>query len=287
MAAAIEKKLADAGYRMLGEDESIEKLICDIICDGDIRYLKAVPFLIYKHRPDIDRIRSRCVGAGKDLLFQAIIAITTRLFVEFKIDGVLPVYLEGGARDGAARFDRLIKQAGLDYEEFRGEFEAQSRAGPSLFVEKQKVYAERDLQMALSRLFTPKERQMIRRLMDDKPISKTDYEYYSRKTKKKLASIVDLQDLARALYSKTPKYDEDLFRLKRLLEGWLEKDKGEKEASILSFSVFDHDRLSISFRKKEGRYSSGQVFNTIKRLKDIKDSVILSLLNKYQKQEFG
>ncbi|MEK6961342.1 MAG: hypothetical protein AABX47_09305 [Nanoarchaeota archaeon] len=287
MAAAIEKKLAEAGYRMLGSDESIEKLIYDIICDGDIRYLKAVPFLIYKHRPDIDRIRSRCVGAGKDLLFQAIIAITARLFGEFKIDRVLPVYLEEDAREDATRFNRLMKQAGLDYGEFRGEFEAQSRAGPSLFIEKQKVYAERDIQMALSKLFTRKERQMIRRLMDDKPISKTDYEYYSRKTKKKLASIVDLQDLARALYSKTPKYDENLFRLKRLLEGWLEKDKGEEGVSILNFSVFDHDRLSVSFRKKEGRYSSGQVFNTIKRLKEIKDDEMLDLLKKYPMQEFG
>ena len=45
----IEKKLTEAGYRMLGDDESIEKLILNILKTGNIRYLKAIPFLIYKH----------------------------------------------------------------------------------------------------------------------------------------------------------------------------------------------------------------------------------------------
>ena len=46
MAIDIEKKLAEAGYKMLGSGESKEGLILSILNRGDIRYLKAIPFLI-------------------------------------------------------------------------------------------------------------------------------------------------------------------------------------------------------------------------------------------------
>jgi len=87
-----------------------------------------------------------------------------------------------------------------------------------MMIEKQKAYAERDLQIWLSRIFTKKEKQIMSRILAEKPVSRTDYEYYSRKTKKKLNGIINLQDFARTLSTKSPKYDTDLFKLKKLLE---------------------------------------------------------------------
>ena len=48
MGRILEKKLAEAGYRMLGTAENKEELILDILNTKDYRYLKAIPFLIYK-----------------------------------------------------------------------------------------------------------------------------------------------------------------------------------------------------------------------------------------------
>ena len=280
MAAEIEKKLAEAGYKMLGTGDDTEKLILDILKTKNTRYLKAIPFLIYKYKPDMLRISK---SHADDELLHAIIAITSRLFSESKIKGILPDYAEGDLEI----YSKTLKRFGLNYEEFKTEFELQlGKEAPKLFIEKQKIYAERDLQMHISRLFTRKEKQIIGRLLEEKPISRTDYEYYSRKTKKKLGSIIGLQDFANALYTKTPKYDEELFNLKKMLEKWLEDNLGIKEASILKFSIFDHDRISISYKEGGRGYLKDKISNTLKKLSEIKDNNIITLLNRYKEHNF-
>ena len=281
MGIAIEKKLTEAGYRMLGDDESIERLILNILKTGNLRYLKAIPFLIYKHKADINKIHQMSKSNEINKLFQAIITITTKLFNEFNISGTLP-------EETFEKYDCKSKLAGLDYKEFKDEFELQLRneTKPALFIDKQKIYAERDLQMCLSQIFTKKEKQIIGRLLEEKPISRTDYEYYSRKTKKKLNSIMGLQDFAKTLYAKTPKYDEDLYNLKKMLEKWLEDKTKEKGISIMKFFLWDYDKLSISYKKKNCVNSEDQSFNTIIKISQIKDTKLLRLLNKYKKHNF-
>ena len=83
MGIAIEKKLTEAGYKMLGDDESIELLILNILKTDNIRYLKAIPFLIYKHKADINSIWKKIKSKGDEELFHAIYAITINLFNEF------------------------------------------------------------------------------------------------------------------------------------------------------------------------------------------------------------
>ena len=282
MGTAIEKKLTEAGYRMLGDDGSIEKLIINILEIGNIRYLKAIPFLIYKHDIDIRPIYK----AGMDIimLFSAIMTITKRIFQELDIKKEIPEHISIEPKKAEA----YMKKRLMNYKEFKHEFELQLRneTKPSLFIDKQKIYAERDLQMYLSRLFTKKERQIIRRLLEDKPISRTDYEYYSRKTKKKLNSVMGLQDFAKILYAKTPKYDEDLYNLKKKLEEWLEKNSKDKEISIQMFFLWEDDKISIDYKKKDKRYSKDQSFNTIRKINEIKDKELLNLLNKYKKHNF-
>ena len=183
MVTEIEKKLVDAGYRMLGADESKEKLILSILKTRDIRYLKAIPFLIYNYSLDSNKIYQKTT---KKDLFGQIITFTKRIFKENNMDKALP---------------ELSGKGNLNYNEFKQEFELQLMRKPRLMIEKQRIYAERRLQMSLSHLFTKKEKQIIRRILEEKPISRTDYEYYSRKTKKKLQSIMGLQDFARTLFS--------------------------------------------------------------------------------------
>ena len=271
MGIAIEKKLTEAGYRMLGDDESIEKLILNILKNGNIRYLKAIPFLIYTHKANCSKIYDSCKN---EELFNAITAITAKIFNEFNIRGILPEYAK----------ENKTNLAGLSYEEFRDEFELQLRneTKPSLFIDKQKIYAERDLQMHLSQLFTKKEKQIIKRLLEEKPISRTDYEYYSRKTKKKLNSIMGLQDFAKTLYSKTPKYDENLYNLEKKLEELIGKNSKDK-ISIIEF-FRSADEISISYMKEND--AEEQLHNKRIELSRIKNKEILNLLQRYEKHNF-
>ena len=76
-----------------------------------------------------------------------------------------------------------------------------------------------------------------------------------------------------------------MFKLKKLLEEWLEKTEKYKEVSIQRFSIFDHNKIFIYFEQKKEQYLPGQGFNTTKRLKDIRNQEISTLLKKYKNKE--
>jgi hypothetical protein len=267
MERALEKKLEDAGYRLLGRKENIEKLILNILKTKDMRYLKAIPFLIYKHNPNLEAIYRQT--AHKEIFGQTI-EFTKKIFQENNITVNLP---------------KIIGKSDLNYEEFRQEFELQrfNAEKPEMMIEKQKASAERDLQMWLSRIFTKKERQIMTRIMMEKAVSKTDYEYYSRKTKKKLNDILRLQDFARTLSSKSPRQDEGLFKLKRMLEEWLMKTEKHKEAKLQRFSILDDGKIFICFEEKK---KSGQMFSITKKIKEFKNDEIIRLFEEYKDKEY-
>ena len=278
----IEKKLGEAGYQLLGDSKNIEKLILDILKTENIRYLKAIPFIIYKHHLDINQIYK--ANKNTKSLFTAIITITKKIFQELNIKKNLLEFIPSNSKDT----EIYTKKKLINYEEFKAEFELQLRNStkPDLFIEKQKIYAERDLQMQLSQLFTKKEKHIIKRLLNEKPISRTDYEYYSRKTKKKIASIIGLQDFAKTIYSKTPEYDKELYSLKKKLEEWLEKSIKEENISIMKFFLWNKDEISISYTKKTDLYSENQFFKSGIKLTKIKDINLLKLIKKYKEHDF-
>ena len=272
METSVEKKLKDAGYRMLGDDTSIEGLIEDTLKIGNTRYLKAIPFLVYKYDIDI----SRLIGKTKRLeLLNAILDITKRIFNELNIKKKIPISIKG---DSKLKSQSAHK---LDYKEFRDEFVIQLRndKSPSI-IDRQKIDEEMNLKYSLSQLFTKKEKQIIKRLQEEKPVSRTDYEYYSRKTKKKIQAIIALHDFASSIYPKTPKYNQELFELKNLLEEWLQKE-WKQDWSIEMFSISDNTFV-IRYRDKEDEAGT-----FIRRLNKIKDKKILTLLNKYKEYDFS
>jgi hypothetical protein len=205
MALAVEKRLQTAGYRMLGDDEHIDALLIDILRTKNARYLKTVPFLIYKHNPNTIAIRKK-LERKEEELFDIILNFTARIFKELNIQKDIENFrkkLKGDCR-----------KSGLEYVEFKEEFELQLRndTKPNLLIDTQKIDEERNLQFALSVLFTKKEKQIIKQLQEDTSVSKTEYEYYSRKTKKKLKSIIILHDFALSISQKSPRVENEAKR---------------------------------------------------------------------------
>jgi hypothetical protein len=272
MAIAVEKRLHDAGYRLLGDDDSIARLLIDILRTKNARYLKAIPFLIYKYSPDTVAIRKK-LERNEEELFGIILNFTARLFKELHIKKNIESFSREFKSDG--------QKLGFAYDKFKEEFELQLRndTKPALLIDTQRIDEERTLQFGLSQLFTKKEKQIIKRLQEEKPISKTDYEYYSRKTKKKLRSIIGLHDFARNIYSKTPKYDEELYDLKKSLEEWMATEK-KIEGSIAAYHVVGDE--IIIFLMNELDETSQHVL----KLKTIHDTKIVRGLEKYKEQDF-
>ena len=192
MARTLNQKLAEVGYRMLGQQNEIEELILSLLKTKDTRYLKAIPFLIYAYNPNGEIILKK---TGNKDLFAEIMGITRKIFQGGGIRKELPP---------------INKKTKLNYEEFRQEFELQRRRQeqPSLLLEKEKFHAERNLQLWLSYIFTKKEREIIEKIINEKQLTKTEYEYYSRKAKKKLNAIMNLQELSRAVLPLSPRLEK-------------------------------------------------------------------------------
>ena len=174
---------------MLGINKEIDELILSILKTKNTRFLRAIPFLIYLHKPNLIEIYNK---SENKKLFGEIITITQKIFNKYKITITLP------------KMEEKIK---LNYDEFEQEFELQKKRfdGPNLLFDKEKIYAERSLQMHLSNIFTKKEKDIINKIFENKALTKTEYEYYSRKTKKKLNAIINLQDITKALLPIHPK----------------------------------------------------------------------------------
>ncbi len=264
MARTLEKKLSEAGYKLLGGSE-IEDIILIILGKKDTRFLKAIPYLIYLHKPDINLIYAKT--KQKSLLGE-IIGITRKIFLEEGIKIILP---------------NIDEKTKLNFKEFYEEFSLQKRHSeqPALLLDKEKIYAERNMQMQLSQIFTKKEKYIINRLLNDKPISKTEYEYYSRKTKKKLNAIVNLQELAKSLLPLSPKVDEELFELKKYFEKLAEKEN-KRNYELKRFFITDNNMVSLSLKEKEEE----RHWAFIKQISQIKDKRFRELIERYKEHDF-
>lgn len=66
---------------------------------------------------------------------------------------------------------------------------------------RKRQYEEFSLEFALSQVFSPKQKELFKKKLDGLPLNKTEKEYYSRRVKKKVIALANLQlhDLARRL----------------------------------------------------------------------------------------
>ncbi len=196
----IDTELISAGYQMLG-DNKIENLILSILKTKNERYLKALPFLIYLHSPDISFIK---IKTKQKALFHEIIKITIKIFNDSKLYKKASKLNSNLENNPIKNSNNKIK---LNYNDFLNEFILQHNKanGPDLIIDKEKIHSERSTQMNLSIIFTNKEKEIIQKILNESPINKTESEYYSRKTKKKLFAITSLQNLAKTMLSISPK----------------------------------------------------------------------------------
>lgn len=264
MGIELERRLAEAGFPMLSTSEDKEELVLAILRSGERRYLKAIPLLLYRYDIDAGRIHEK---TEQKALFRELVSHTERIFAELGIEKGLP--LLPGRPSNELRYSELKEEFLLHYDE-----------GRELLVSRHRIESERQTRMWLALLFTQKERWTIGRVAKHKPISRTDYEYYSRKTRKKLSAIANLGDFARTQLPFKPKVDEDLFKLKGLLEQWLEEHEKRKEPDITRFFVSD-GKVSITFT------DNGEMLASAYNLKEFKDKQTQSLLKEHSRADFS
>ncbi|MEA3399374.1 MAG: hypothetical protein U9R00_02585 [Patescibacteria group bacterium] len=265
MGLEIEKGLRQAGYKLFGESNNkIETLILEIIKSKNERYLKTIPFILYKYEININKLYEK--NKNKNLLDQ-ILQISQQIFEDNNIKKKISL--------------KTNTKITINYEEYKGEFELQLKNNETnkSLIDKQKIYSERNLEMNLSQIFTKKEKEIIKKIIDDETLGKTEYEYYFRKTKKKLKSIIKLNEFSKGIIDKKPELNEEPHILKRKLEKWMKN----KQKINLKIKEYHHINNKIIIKSQE---ITGEIKITKIELKQIKDKEIKNLLKKYKEFKF-
>lgn len=229
----IKSRLEKMGYSLYRIDEEMDvgKLITDILeyakKTGDSRIIKAIPFIIYQSSPagkkrkedkpviDLKRLGKLSEGRDAKIELNAILYYTKEIFKKLNLSGEwvkeIEKFLEKFSIDGERKIfleELNIQEINLR-EELKHEFLMQKRIKElereTHLIDKIKTSEDRNMKYYLSWVFSPKQREIIEKIIDEKPLNKTEYEYYIRVIKKRLEAIAELEELAKTAISKRPK----------------------------------------------------------------------------------
>jgi len=94
-----------------------------------------------------------------------------------------------------------LNSAELDSERVKGLFEQYFEQKTEKDRLRKEKYAEFSLEYALSRVFSPKQKELFKKKLEGLPLTKTEREYYSRTVKKKVVALAnsELHSLSKKL----------------------------------------------------------------------------------------
>ncbi|MBI2136253.1 hypothetical protein HYU06_04220 [Candidatus Woesearchaeota archaeon] len=244
MAEQIENILEKLGYAYFKIDAEIhtEEIIVKIIAEGEARFVKAIPFIIYvsqkKNNILFDAAKLLKFAKEKDVLLEAkamlYAAIKILRITDKSSDAIVKLakfeewyskqendlfdnafYSEKHkqfnrkARVSGAKineFKKKIRRVYFNFDELLYEFISQKTLFEAkeqvTLAEKLNLSKERDLQYALNTLFKPKQLEIINKVADNKALSKVEYDYYFKTIKKRLRAVKLLAEFADTIIQK-------------------------------------------------------------------------------------
>lgn len=208
MAKEITSLLENVGYSYFKVEEpiAINDLIIQILLDKEKRFLKAIPFVIYLSSKksslslDISLLIKKAKEKKISNELNALLCVTLNILNKIEADNILTQLLK--------RFVPKKKQCSFvfSFDEYLYDFiaqkklyEAEQQIGLAEKINKAKEY---DLQYALQNLFKAKQREIIQKIVDNKPLTKIEYDYYFKTIKKRLRAVKLLGDFADMIIQK-------------------------------------------------------------------------------------
>lgn len=223
----IKYKLGKLGYSLfeLDEDINIEKLFMDLIKLKDLRYIKSIPFILFQHQDfNLSALLELAKKNSITKEINLLLYISNIIFKKQGLDNSLLIkylreYLTKKEISQFKRLERRILDKKLErlsfkisntffdevYNDFlmhKTSFELEKK---SKIIEQISKSKELETQFALSKLFKRKQKEIISKILNEKELTKTEYEYYIRIIKKRLDAIIQLKDIAQIVIRKKTK----------------------------------------------------------------------------------
>ena len=208
MAEDITALLEKIGYSYFKIEKplSVEDLILQILLGKEKRFLKAIPFIIYittkKDSLSFNLPLLLEKAKEKKILHElkAVLGVSLDIFTKLEPGNSLIASLKKiVSKKKESSFVFSFDEYLYDFIAQKKLYEAEQQIGLAEKVNKAKEY---DFQYALANLFKPKQREIIQKIIDNRQLTKIEYDYYFKTIKKRLRAVKLLGDFADTLIQK-------------------------------------------------------------------------------------
>ena len=205
------KAVAELGFPLFetgGYD--VNKVLADVVFSHDVRLWEGFPVLLRKAHEqgkfDADQSLAHLDEQHRGY-FQSLFLMSLALYKEFSLS--LDFHLDAGAREDVQRWRDHFKEERLQVGDVALSTQRVRRLFEDYYLSSQAeqekwklvVQEEMTLEYAMSQLFSPRQKELFRKKLEGKPLTKTEREYFSRTVKKKVAALAndELHRLAKLL----------------------------------------------------------------------------------------
>ncbi len=228
----LEYTLKKLGYHWfeLEEELDLAELMINILHSKNLRFIKAIPFIIYRGKKnsqaflDWDKLEELSAKNRLDNETFLLIYLSWKIFQKEGLSELakeLKKYLEKNltlkerhtlTKNPNAHLKMLSFKISdfktfseETYREFLTSLKLERLEEQEYLQEEISKSKELDLKFALSFLFKKKQRGIIQKILQEQPLTKTEYEYYIRIIKKRLEALIQIKELAEAIIRKKAK----------------------------------------------------------------------------------
>ena len=211
--------MAKLGYPMMEpvQELNVNQTLAEVVKSQEIRYWEGFPILLSKASENFlfepELIEQLMDSEAQKRQFRALMILSGSLFSHYHLSSswwqkfkkdfseterrLFKTFSNSLSHNGKLKWDGIE----LDSERLKKLFELYFENKKEKTERQKQKYEEFSLEFALSKIFSPKQKELFKKKLDGLPLNKTEQEYYSRTVKKKVIALANIQlhNMARRL----------------------------------------------------------------------------------------
>lgn len=203
--------MAKLGYPMMepAQELDVNQTLAEVVKSQEIRYWEGFPILLsnavenYLFKPEL--VEKLMDSEAQKRQFRSLMILSGSLFSYYHLSFSWWQKFKKNLSDTEGKQFRALRNSlshngklkwdgiELDSERLKKLFELYFENKQEKTERQKQKYEEFSLEFALSKIFSPKQKELFKKKLDGLPLNKTEQEYYSRAVKKKVIALANIQ----------------------------------------------------------------------------------------------
>lgn len=203
--------MAKLGYPMMepAQELDVNQTLAEVVKSQEIRYWEGFPILLsyaaenYLFKPEL--VEKLMDSEAQKRQFRSLMILSGSLFSYYHLSFSWWQKFKKNLSDTESKQFRTLRNSlshngklkwdgiELDSERLKKLFELYFENKQEKTERQKQKYEEFSLEFALSKIFSPKQKELFKKKLDGLPLNKTEQEYYSRAVKKKVIALANIQ----------------------------------------------------------------------------------------------